>query len=64
MAISNISFYLEGDNRNSRCYKKYYLENWFMQVWHYWLNILEQNNDLPSFVEAEHTRILYAGLWG
>ena len=37
--------------------KKYYLENWFMEVWHYWLNILEQNNDLPSFVEAEHTRI-------
>jgi len=37
--------------------KKYYLENWFMEIWHYWLNILEQNNDLPSFIEAEHTRI-------
>lgn len=37
--------------------KKYYLENWFMDVWDYWLNILEENNDLPSFIEAEHTKV-------
>ena len=37
--------------------KRYYLENWFMDVWHYWLNILDQNEDLPSFIEAEHIRI-------
>lgn len=37
--------------------KRYYLENWFMDVWNYWLGILEANNDLPSFVEAEHMRI-------
>ncbi|HEC78698.1 MAG TPA: hypothetical protein ENI34_06100 [candidate division WOR-3 bacterium] len=37
--------------------KKYYLENWFMDVWHCWLNILDQNDDLPSFLEAEHARI-------
>lgn len=37
--------------------KRYYLENWFMEVWHYWLGILEHANDLPSFIEAEHTRI-------
>lgn len=37
--------------------KRYYLDNWFMDVWRYWINILEEHNDLPSFVEAEHTRI-------
>ncbi len=37
--------------------KRYYLENWFQEVWHYWLGILEQANDLPSFIEAEHRRI-------
>jgi len=37
--------------------KRYYLQNWFMEVWHYWLGILEEANDLPSFVEAEHTKI-------
>jgi hypothetical protein len=37
--------------------KKYYLEKWFMDVWHYWLNIIKQNNDLPSFIEAEHIKI-------
>ena len=37
--------------------KRHYLENWFMEVWHYWLGILEQGNDLPSFIEAEHTRV-------
>jgi hypothetical protein len=37
--------------------KRYYLENWFMEVWNYWLGIIDENNDLPSFIEAEHIRI-------
>lgn len=37
--------------------KRYYVENWFMDVWDYWLRILQENNDLPSFVEAEHIKI-------
>ena len=37
--------------------KKHYLQNWFMEVWDYWLSILEDNDDLPSFVEAEQTKI-------
>lgn len=37
--------------------KRYYLENWFMEVWHYWLGILEENDDLPSFIDAEHIKI-------
>jgi len=37
--------------------KRHYLENWFMEIWHYWLNILAQDGNLPSFIEAEHTKI-------
>lgn len=37
--------------------KQHYLQNWFMEVWHYWLGILEQGNDLASFIEAENTKI-------
>jgi len=37
--------------------RRHYLKNWFQQVWHYWLGILERGNDLPSFIEAEHERI-------
>ena len=28
-----------------------------MEVWDYWITIIEENNDLPSFVEAEKTKI-------
>lgn len=37
--------------------QKHFLEKWFMQVWGYWLDLLEKNNDLPSFIEAEHIKI-------
>ena len=55
LAISPFTYkeIISTQNANQR----YYLQNWFMEVWHYWLGILEQANDLPSFVEAEHTKI-------
>lgn len=37
--------------------KRYYLDSWFMDVWNYWLGVLEESIDVPSFVEAEHTRV-------
>lgn len=37
--------------------QRYYLEKWFTDVWHYWLTILEESSDLPSFIEAENTKI-------
>ena len=37
--------------------RRHYLENWFMDVWNYWLGIIDGDKDLPSFIEAEHTRI-------
>ena len=33
------------------------LENWFFDIWHYWRDIVKQNNDLPTFVEAERIRV-------
>lgn len=37
--------------------RRYYLDNWFFEIWHYWRGIIEQSNDLPDFIEAETTRI-------
>jgi len=37
--------------------KRYYLEHWFGEVWNYWLDIIKKDNNLPSFVEAENTKI-------
>jgi len=37
--------------------KKYYLGNWFSEIWNYWVETIKSNNDLPSFIEAEEMRI-------
>ncbi len=37
--------------------KKRYLENWFLEVWNYWIETIRSSNDLPSFIEAEEMRI-------
>ena len=36
--------------------RRYYLETWFLEVWQYWREIIEQSNDLPSSTEAENLR--------
>lgn len=33
------------------------LESWFSEIWDYWQGIIEQNDDLPTFVEAENIRV-------
>ena len=37
--------------------RRYYLQGWFFEIWHYWREIIEQNNDLPTFLEAERIRV-------
>ena len=37
--------------------RRHQLEPWFADLWQYWLNIIHENDDLPSFVEAEDTRV-------
>jgi hypothetical protein len=38
----------------SRCYE---LERWFFEIWHYWREFFHSADDLPSFTEAEETRL-------
>ena len=33
------------------------LESWFGDLWQYWLDVIHENDDLPSFVETEDTRV-------
>ncbi len=33
------------------------LENWFFELWQYWRDIIDADNDLPTFIEAEHLRV-------
>ena len=37
--------------------RAYKLERWFFEVWHYWREFLHAANNLPSFAEAEETRL-------
>jgi hypothetical protein len=42
----------------------YYLENWFFEVWYYWCDIINGNNDLPSLDEVKtlRTKFLDSGI--
>ena len=33
------------------------LRNWFEDLWQYWRSVIHENDNLPSFIEAEHSRI-------
>jgi hypothetical protein len=33
------------------------LHGWFQELWQYWRSTIEENNDLPSFIEAEDVRV-------
>jgi len=55
IAISPFTYKEVIDTQDAK--KRYYLEGWFMNVWDYWRNIIEDSGNLPSFIEAEHTRI-------
>jgi hypothetical protein len=37
--------------------RRHHLETWFHDIWQYWCDIIDADNDLPSFIEAEHLRI-------
>ena len=37
--------------------RRYWLENWFFEVWEYWREVVNQNDDLPTFIEAENIRV-------
>jgi hypothetical protein len=33
------------------------LHQWFQELWQYWRSTIEENNDLPSFIEGEDVRV-------
>jgi hypothetical protein len=37
--------------------RKHHLTDWFNQIWEHWQAVIEENDDLPSFREAEKIRI-------
>ena len=38
-------------------HKKKWLTNWFFEIWEYWREIINKNDDLPNFIEAENIRL-------
>lgn len=39
--------------------KLHHLKNWFEDVWCYWLNVLQEGENFPSFVRAEPAQIQF-----
>ena len=37
--------------------RRYQLETWFADLWSHWLAVIRENDDLPTFIEAEETRV-------
>lgn len=37
--------------------RRSHLESWFQDLWQYWRDIIHQDDDLPSFIEAEDARV-------
>ena len=38
-------------------HRRHHLETWFLEIWRYWRDVIDQNDDLPSFIEAENLRL-------
>ena len=38
-------------------HRQYHLESWFGELWQYWRGIIHENDDLPTFIEAEDARV-------
>jgi hypothetical protein len=34
--------------------RRYYLDNWFNDIWQHWLNVIEESSDVPDFEDAQH----------
>jgi hypothetical protein len=55
LAISPLTYREIASTANpSRAYE---LENWFAELWNYWRAMVKGGHNLPTFVEAEETRV-------
>lgn len=62
LAVSSIT-YQEVTN-TSDATRRYYLENWFFEIWGYWQELITSQDDMPSSSDAERLRreILTSGI--
>lgn len=37
------------------------LDHWFQDLWQYWRSVIDRNDDLPTFIEAEDERVRLLG---
>ena len=37
--------------------RRHSLESWFHEIWQYWCDVINQDDDLPSLIEAERLRV-------
>ena len=43
--------------RTQHAVRRHELDQWFNELWQYWRDVIEQNNDLPTFRDAENLRV-------
>ena len=55
LAISPFTYYEVSRTNDSM--RRHYLESWFFEMWQYWREVVQQADDLPSFIEAENLRV-------
>jgi len=55
LAISPWTYYEITQTQNTS--RSVRLDGWFSEIWQYWRGIIDANDDLPSFIEAEELRI-------
>jgi len=54
LAISPFTYFEIANTHDPN--RKHSLSNWFLQIWEHWVSIVENNNDLPTLIEAERIR--------
>jgi len=54
LAISPFTYYEIANTTDPG--KRRSLSSWFVEIWDHWVGIIENNDDLPTLIEAEKTR--------
>lgn len=47
----------QGVNQTRDPRRRHNLESWLRDIWQYWCDIIDQDDDLPTFIEAERLRV-------
>jgi hypothetical protein len=44
-------------NQTRNPHRRHNLESWFHDIWQHWCDVVHQDDDLPTFIEAERLRV-------